>query len=372
MTGRTVTTLFLCGDVMTGRGIDQILPHPSQPRLYEPYLNSARAYVELAERVNGPLPRPVDYAYVWGDALAELRHRAPAARIVNLETAITTSDQHWPGKGIHYRMHPSNLPCLTAAGIDCCVLANNHVLDWGTAGLEETIATLRGAGVRTAGAGADLEAARTPVVIELPARGRVLVFAFATASSGVPADWAAGPARPGVDRLPDLSKPTLQRIRDAVRAVKRPGDVAVASIHWDGNWGYAVPAEHTRFAHDLIDQAAIDVVHGHSSHHPKAIEVYRGRPILYGCGDMLNDYEGIGGDEEYRADLVLMYFLAVEPASGALVGLTMVPMRLRRFRLNRVSGDELDWICGMMNRQAGRFGARVELEVDGALGLRWN
>ncbi len=65
-------TLFVCGDVMTGRGIDQILPHPSPPQLQESYVRDAREYVELAEQVNGPIVRPVDFRYIWGDALAEL------------------------------------------------------------------------------------------------------------------------------------------------------------------------------------------------------------------------------------------------------------------------------------------------------------
>jgi hypothetical protein len=136
--GSRTIELFLCGDAMTGRGIDQILPHPSKPRIYEPAVSSALGYVGLAERANGPIPYPVDFSYVWGDTLAELRARAPDRRIVNLETSITTSEEALP-KGINYRMHPRNVACLQAAGIDCCVLANNHVLDWGIPGLLETV-----------------------------------------------------------------------------------------------------------------------------------------------------------------------------------------------------------------------------------------
>jgi poly-gamma-glutamate synthesis protein (capsule biosynthesis protein) len=139
--------LFLCGDVMTGRGIDQILPHPSAPALYEPYIRSALDYVRIAQRANGHIPKPVDFEYVWGDALEALGESAVDARIVNLETAITRSDDYWRGKGINYRMHPHNLACLNAANIDCCVLANNHVLDWGYAGLSETLVSLRQAGI---------------------------------------------------------------------------------------------------------------------------------------------------------------------------------------------------------------------------------
>ncbi len=115
---------------MIGRGVDQILPSPCPPKLYEEYVSSAQEYVRLAEAASGPIPRPVDPSYIWGDALAELEAHAPDARIVNLETSVTRSEtaEH---KAINYRVSPQNAECLRAAGIDCCALANNHVLDWG-------------------------------------------------------------------------------------------------------------------------------------------------------------------------------------------------------------------------------------------------
>ncbi|MGH2689348.1 MAG: CapA family protein, partial [Actinomycetota bacterium] len=169
---------------MTGRGVGQILGRPGDPRLWERHIHDARAYVELAEQANGPIPTPVPATWTWGDALGELDRRRPDARIVNLETSITVNDQCWPGKGIHYRMHPANIAVLKAARIDVCVLANNHVLDFGRAGLAETLDTLRAAGIATAGAGADLESARRSAVIDLGPRGRVLVAAACAASSG--------------------------------------------------------------------------------------------------------------------------------------------------------------------------------------------
>lgn len=63
--------IFLCGDVMLGRGIDQILPQPSDPRIYESYIKDAKDYVKLAEEVNGPIPLDVKSNYIWGDALSE-------------------------------------------------------------------------------------------------------------------------------------------------------------------------------------------------------------------------------------------------------------------------------------------------------------
>ncbi len=190
-------TLFLCGDVMTGRGIDQVLAHPGRPILYEDYVTDARDYVRLTERASGPIARPVPPEYIWGEALAAIDRASPQLRIVNLETAVTTAEDAWPGKGIHYRMHPANVGCLTAAKLDACVLANNHVLDWGYDGLAETVHVLRAAGMSTAGAGADSDQAAAPAIFDLPAGGRVLLVAAASVSSGVPRGWG-GRAR----RLP--------------------------------------------------------------------------------------------------------------------------------------------------------------------------
>jgi len=356
---------------MTGRGIDQILPHPSAPHLFEPYVTSALDYVALAERTAGPIARSVAPAYVWGDALEELARARPDARIVNLETAVTTSEDAWPGKGIHYRMHPANLPCLAAANIDCCTLANNHVLDWGHRGLTETLGALHAAGIRTAGAGRNAIEACAPAAIALPGGGRILVLAYGMESAGVGPDWAASKTRAGVSFLPDLSARSVDEIADRVRAVKTAGDVVVASIHWGGNWGFEVSSDQREFAHRLIDAAGVDVVHGHSSHHPKGIEVYREKLILYGCGDFVNDYEGISGYGSFRGDLTLMYFLTADAASGKLLRLDLAAMQIKRFRLERALDADVCWLETTLSREGRRLGTRLEREAANRLVLRW-
>jgi poly-gamma-glutamate synthesis protein (capsule biosynthesis protein) len=308
--------LFLCGDVMTGRGIDQLLAHPSDPRIHESYVKSALGYVQLAEKAVGPIQRPVESSYIWGDALDELERVAPDARIINLETR-----------------------------------------------------TLWDAELKTAGAGRNLEEAAEPAIIEVAGKGRVLVFAFGSVTSGIPRDWAAKRDGVGVNLLRELSDRTVRRIAESVRKAKKRRDLAVASIHWGGNWGYEIPSRQRVFARRLLDEAGIDVVHGHSSHHPKGIEIYKGKPILYGCGDFINDYEGIKGYEQFRADLTLMYFVQLDPATGRLVRLEMTPLGIRRFRLNRVSMDDARWICDMLNREGAETGTRAELNADGRLSL---
>jgi poly-gamma-glutamate synthesis protein (capsule biosynthesis protein) len=88
-------------------------------------------------------------------------------------------------------MHPANFGCLRAAQVDACALANNHVLDFGYPGLAETIETLRNAGLRTAGAGADIVQARRPAVIELAGGGSIVAVSVGSTSSGIPRAWGA-------------------------------------------------------------------------------------------------------------------------------------------------------------------------------------
>jgi poly-gamma-glutamate capsule biosynthesis protein CapA/YwtB (metallophosphatase superfamily) len=257
--------IFMCGDIMTGRGIDQVLPHLSDPLIHESYLKNARGYVTLAEAANGPIRQPVSFGYIWGDALAELKRAAPDVSLINLETSITASNDFWKGKGIPYRMNPQNIASLTAANIDVCALANNHVLDW----------------------------------------------------------------------------------------------------------GYHIPRRQTEFAHRLIDDGGVDIVHGHSSHHVKAIEVYKSKLILYGCGDFLNDYEGISGYEEFRADLSLMYFATLDVSTGNLLDLQMAAMQIRRFQIQRASQADPRWLGETLNREGRPFGTRVIMHTNSHLALQW-
>ena len=153
---------------MLGRGIDMILEHSNDPILYESNGLDARDYVTLAATQTGPIPdrseRQVDY--VWGEVIQILKEKNPHLKIINLETSVTTSETPWPMKGIHYRMHPKNVNVIQSADIDCCILANNHVADWGFPGLIETMDTLHDAGIKFAGAGRNSSEATSPAVFQ--------------------------------------------------------------------------------------------------------------------------------------------------------------------------------------------------------------
>ena len=362
--------LFLCGDVMTGRGVDQVMPHSVNPRIYESYIKDARDYVRLAERKHGNIEDPVSYDYIWGDAMEVWNSFDPVFKIINLETSVTDDGDPWPGKGIHYRMHPGNTRLLSTAGIDFCSLANNHVLDWGREGLSETLQSLESEGITTAGAGKNLSEARKPAVLSKNSH-RVIVFSYGTPTSGVLRSWAATPEKPGINLLNLDDKNAIDRINQKIQSIKQPGDVVVFSVHWGDNWGYGIPRRQQKFARRLIDDGGVDIVHGHSSHHIRGIEVYKNKLIIYGAGDFLNDYEGISGHEQYRDDLTLMYFPDIDPGSGKLLSMKMVPMQIRNFSLQHIEENDAQWLLSTLNREVTMSGTHIELNEDGSFSLHW-
>lgn len=241
---------------MTGRGIDQALPNPGNPRLRESFVHDARDYVALAEQVNGPIARPVGFSYVWGIALEVLDDLKPDARIINLETSIATSNDFWPDKGIQ-----------------------------GTR-----------AGVR---------------------------FRLRD-------EW---------DSTRLVSWREQARHQHVVRAICTSG---------------------RRYGH----------VDGHSSHHAKGMEIYRARPIVYGCGDLLNDYEGISGHDHYRGDLSLLYFVMVDSEKHEVSSIQIVPAQRCRFRLVEASADDAQWLAKILDRAGREFGTRVYANADKTVGWR--
>lgn len=327
-------------------------------------MTDARTYVTLAERAGGSIPVPTDFGWPWGEALSVLDEFAPDIRLINLETTITAGGDFAPRKAVHYRMHPDNIGCLSAVRPDACALANNHILDFGEQGLADTLGALEQAGIRGIGAGLTAGQPERPAVVDVEGGRRVVIASYGMESSGVRRSWAAGVNHPGV-AVADLSDRSAAEIADRVTGVKRPGDVAIVSLHWGSNWGYDVAPDQVRFAHRLID-SGIDVVHGHSSHHPRPIEMYRGKPILYGCGDTVDDYEGIGGYEAYRPDLRLMYFVSIERGD---ISLSMVPMRTRRMRLERASRDDAEWLRATLEHVGEPFGTRVQKTAEDVLAV---
>ena len=362
----------LAGDVLLGRGIDQIQRSSVNPELRERFVGDARDYIALAERRGGTeVPRCVDPAYVWGDTVERLERFGPQATLVNLENALTDTDGFAPGKEIHYRGHPDNVAVLKTVPNPVCTLANNHVLDFGTTGLEETCAALDRARVPYCGAGRDGAEATGPAIVEpsasdAPPGRRVAVIGCCLGDSGVPPGWGTGDARAGVFRLPGLGGHEVEKLESIARPLRDAGALIVVSIHWGGNWGYDIAEAKVRFARSLADRGIVDVIHGHSSHHPQGFEIYRGVPVLYGCGDLINDYEGIKGHEEYEPDLALVYLVTFD-RSGEGPRMEIAVYERRQFRLVRAREDSASRLAHTLSEENRRLAGPRLVYSDGTI-----
>lgn len=212
----------------------------------------------------------------------------------------------------------------------------------------------------------------------------MLLYAFGSCTAGIPEFWSATVSSPGIAYLKDLSEETIHTITDEIGRVHQPNgkhspsalsvklfsmlvsiDIVVLSIHYGANWGHDIQQSLRDFSHQLIDRANISVIQCHSSHHFKGVEIYNKRLILYGCGDFVNDYEGIRGYEAYRDDLVLMYFVTLDPSNQQVCSFTVTPLQLRHFQLQRPSIIDIEWIRNTLERYS--FNVKVEMQSDGKL-----
>jgi poly-gamma-glutamate synthesis protein (capsule biosynthesis protein) len=270
--------ILFAGDVMLGRRMAERLP------------------------VLGP-------AWPWGDLLPVFSEAT--LRVVNLECVLARGGvPHTPEtKEFHFRADPAHAAVLAHAGISAVSLANNHAGDFGKDALVETLDALDAAGVAHAGAGRDEEEAWRPAM--LAADGlRVALLAFTDHER----TWAAGPRTPGTAACrAELRDPRCQRLLRAVREARRAADVVVVSAHWGGNWGRVPEPNLLPLARALVECGA-DVVHGHSSHVLRGIGTHRGRPVLYGCGGLVDDYTVVPEQRNDRSAVFTVAFDGRVPA----------------------------------------------------------
>lgn len=268
-------------------------------------------------------------------------------------------------------MHPGNIQLFKIAGIDHASLANNHMLDWSRPGLEQTMKTLQQTGIEYSGAGKNIDKAMEPSILR-KADKRILVFSYGAANSGISSTWAVNENQSGVNYLRGFGDKELVKIQNNIKSYRQPGDLVIISVHWGGNWGYKLPEEHREFAHGLIDQAGVDMIFGHSSHHPLGMEVYKDKLIIYGAGDFINDYEGIRGHEEYRPELSLMHFPEINEDNGHLISLKMIPMEIKKFRLNYTGKKAAKWLMEVLTREGDELGTAIIMDEHNRLWLQWN
>lgn len=277
--------------------------------------------------------------------------------IVNLECAITDSEERWRGapKAFYFGAPPEAARSLVDAGVDCVSLANNHVLDFEAAGLRDTLRTLRGHGIGHAGAGEDLDAARAPLFVTRNG----IKFGMA-AFCDHQADFAAGAHAPGIAWL-DLTDEAaaLATFREALTHIEKGGaDWPLLSLHWGPN-KVARPSHHFRnLAHAAIDMG-FRILFGHSAHVFQGVEVYRGCPILYAAGDLVDDYYV---DPDLRNDHQLLFEL--ELTRTALRAIRLHPVFIHDCRVAQADEAQFEYIAQRATALCAELGTQVRREGD--------
>jgi poly-gamma-glutamate synthesis protein (capsule biosynthesis protein) len=301
--------------------------------------------------------------WFWGDII-DLLQGADAV-FGNLECAITTHESPWrrSPKAFHFRADPACIEALKAGNVRFVSLANNHALDFETAGLLDTIRHLDDAGIAHAGAGADAAQAAAPAFVRV---GPLTAAVFAVTDNM--AEARAEEHAPGLNYVRPGAEASGPSANDIARARARGGDLVVVSAHLGPNMVSAPSPALAAYKRRLAARGA-DFVQGHSAHVPQGLERVDGGLIMHDTGDFLDDY---AVDPDLRNDLSFIFL--VDADKHGLKRVRLVPVRLRVAQTNRAAPEEADWICTRMQERSRAFGAellRTEegLELSRARGL---
>lgn len=261
--------------------------------------------------------------YVWGDVLPLLKK--VDLTLINLECVITSHEEKSKiMKPFYFRADPFMIQVLKAADVDYVSLANNHTLDFREEGLLECIDLLDKNRIAHAGAGKDINEALKPAILE--AKGiRVAILSYAD----YPPEWAADENTPGINFTPVTTEEKyFSRVRAAIQQAKQKCDLVIFSVHWGPNMRSFPPQDFIDFAHAVMDAGA-DIFHGHSAHLFQPIELYKGRPIFYDCGDFVDDY---AVDPELRNDYALLYFVVIDTETKKTERVELVPCLIHSYK----------------------------------------
>lgn len=321
----------------------------------QPFTLALTGDVMLGRLVNEAISE-YGYAYPWGDTLPLLRDADLVC--VNLECALTRNTRRWsedPAKPFFFRADPEAVETLRIGNVRFAAIANNHIVDFGTEGLLETVAVLDDAGIAHAGAGRDIESASAPAM--LSAGGcDVAVVALAD----YPEAWCATADSPGMCFTPiSLGSEHLGRVARAVERARVAADFVIVSMHWGPNMRLRPPPLFRDFARAVIDAGA-DVFWGHSAHVLQGVELHDGRPILYDTGDFIDDY---AVDPALRNDFTALFLLRVRPP--VVERITLVPMLIGDMQVTRAEGAARALVARRIGMLCGEMGTALEDLGDG-------
>ncbi|MEW6722351.1 MAG: CapA family protein [Candidatus Micrarchaeota archaeon] len=312
--------------------------------------------------------------YVWGDTLRVLKKAD--LRISNLECPVSDKGSPWSGqkKMFLFRAPPSAIGALSAGGVDCVSLANNHTLDYGREALLDTMKRLDGAGIAHAGAGKDIDEATRPALLE--ARGAKI--SFVAAGDNMPA-WEAFGEKAGVNHI-TLSRYSMLRqwagalfswgrVREKIGRTllqsRARSDIAVFSAHLGPNWIKSPDWTVVRFAKEAMAQGA-DIFHGHSAHIFQGIRFWGGKPILHDTGDFIDDYPDYAGMDN---DLSFIFIVEIDETEKKAKRLILTPIKIARCQAKLARGADAEKTCKKMQSLCAAMGTESVTD-EGVLKIR--
>lgn len=290
---------------------------------------------KVDELVKGGMPKAE--ALGWGFAKVGARTRAADLFVVNLECPFTDRGEKIT-KNFNFRARPELVAALAAGGVDVVSLANNHLMDYGPQGLDDTLSTLETVKVAAFGAGPSLEAARRPVVVEKNGVKLAFIGYFFLGDRNIePPEVIATEKTPGVaGHFTDLSTLT-EWVQADVRTAKTVADVVIPFFHW-GREGKPQPEPYqVALAHAAIDAGAAAVIGSHP-HVLQGMELYQGAPIVYSLGNFV-----FGGNWDPKDKRTALVELAID--ANGVKGVQVIPAVSDRFPTSPVQpelveGDE--------------------------------
>lgn len=286
----TEVTIGVAGDIMLGRLVGKSIKHSK------------------------------DYYHPWGNLLPLLL--STDFNIANLETTLTRSTDK-VSKMFNFKSDPKNIQALLEANILFVNLANNHILDFGIRGLNDTLKTLDKKSILHAGAGQNLIQAQKPAYITKDN----LTFAFISATDNEPS-WIATQSKPGINFI-DFNENSAESLATQIKDLKKSVNFVIVSLHWGPNWDVRPKVAFQKFAHRILDAGA-DLIHGHSPHIFQGIEIYNDKLIIYSAGDFLDDY---AVDRELHNDQSFLFLTTFD--NQGLKELRLIPVKISDLQVNK-------------------------------------
>jgi poly-gamma-glutamate capsule biosynthesis protein CapA/YwtB (metallophosphatase superfamily) len=340
---KTLNSL-LAAALLLGAASQSLAAEPGAAPAAPPHTESGDLLISaVGDMMLDASSRPVISGMGYNYPFAEVRRLFKGSQVIfgNLEGPLTDRGTAETDKKFTFRSPPDKVSAaLKNAGFTVVSLANNHMLDYGPDGLAQTIDTLDAAGIKHAGAGADLAAARQPAIIEAGGK-KIAVLAY---SITLPENFYAAAHKPGTAFARE------EQVREDVMAARKQADIVLVSFHW-GQEGKTVLRDYQKSIGHLAIDSGADAVIGSHPHILQGIEHYKNGVILYSMG---NFTFGSYSSHSTRSAVAQLRF-----HNGRLAEVKMFPINVNNFEVafqpKPLQGKEADAvIAGLAKLSAER------------------